>query len=85
MSGFVCPKCGADINIFRKGGGKRIAVDLSVPYLGSIPIDHNICSDSDNGLPFIAENKTSPATDAFAGIIQKLMQELDERKRQLEK
>ena len=85
MSGFVCPKCGAKINIFRIGGGKRIAEDLSIPYLGSIPIDPNICNDSDNGLPFIAENKTSPATEAFAGIIEKLIKELDEREGQFEK
>ncbi|MCW3996055.1 MAG: Mrp/NBP35 family ATP-binding protein [Candidatus Bathyarchaeota archaeon] len=72
MSGFVCPECGAEINIFRTGGGKRIADDLSVPYLGSIPIDPNVCNDSDNGLPFIAENKNSPATKAFREIVEKI-------------
>jgi ATP-binding protein involved in chromosome partitioning len=72
MSGFVCPDCGAKINIFRTGGGKKIAEDLSVPYLGSIPIDPNICTDSDEGLPFIVENKTSPATKAFAEIVKKI-------------
>jgi ATP-binding protein involved in chromosome partitioning len=74
MSGFVCPECKAKINIFRTGGGKRIAEDLSVPYLGSIPIDPNICNDSDNGLPFIAENKKSSATKAFIEIVEKIDQ-----------
>jgi ATP-binding protein involved in chromosome partitioning len=77
MSGFVCPDCGAKINIFKAGGGKNIAEDLSIPYLGSIPIDPNICSDSDNGLSFIAENKTSPATQAFAEIVKKIDQFLE--------
>ncbi len=74
MSGFTCPDCGAKVNIFQTGGGKRIAEALSVPYLGSIPIDPHICNDSDNGLPFIAENKISPATKAFGEIIQKIEQ-----------
>jgi ATP-binding protein involved in chromosome partitioning len=79
MSGFVCPDCGAKINIFRSGGGKAIADDLSVPYLGSIPIDPDICNDSDNGLPFIVENKNSPATKAFMEIVEKIVQFLVEK------
>jgi len=79
MSGFVCPDCGAKIDIFRTGGGKKVADDLSIPYLGSIPIDPNICSDSDNGLPFIAENKTSPATKAFTEIVQNIKQFLGDQ------
>jgi ATP-binding protein involved in chromosome partitioning len=74
MSGFVCPECGAKVNIFKTGGGKKIAEDLSVPYLGSIPIDPEICNDSDNGLAFIVENKTSHATRAFTEIVEKIDQ-----------
>jgi ATP-binding protein involved in chromosome partitioning len=77
MSGFVCPDCGAKVNIFRAGGGKKIAEDLSIPYLGSIPIDPNICIDSDNGVPFVAENKTSPTIEAFAEIVKKIEQYIE--------
>jgi ATP-binding protein involved in chromosome partitioning len=80
MSGFVCPDCGAKVNIFRTGGGKKIAEDLLVPYLGSIPLDPRICSDSDNGLPFIAGNTASPATKAFAEIVTKIEQFLESKK-----
>jgi len=79
MSGFVCPDCGAKVNIFRSGGGKKIADDLSVPYLGSIPLDPKICNDSDNGLPFIVQNKTSPATQAFEEIVKKIKQFLESK------
>jgi ATP-binding protein involved in chromosome partitioning len=72
MSGFICPECGAKVNIFKTGGGKKIAEDMSVPLLGSIPIDPSICNDSDNGLAFITENKTSPAVKAFMEIVQKI-------------
>ena len=77
MSGFVCPDCGARVDIFRSGGGKKIADDSSVTFLGSIPIDPNICNDSDNGLAFIVENKNSPASKAFTEIVKKIDQFLE--------
>ena len=74
MSGFVCPECGAKLDIFKTGGGKTIADELSVPYLGKIPIDPAICIDSDRGTPFAAEKNASPAAKAFAEIITKIKQ-----------
>jgi ATP-binding protein involved in chromosome partitioning len=79
MSGFVCPKCGTEINIFKVGGGQKIAEDLSVPFLGSIPIDPEICRDSDNGMPFITEHVDSPATKAFMEIVKKIERFLEQR------
>ena len=72
MSGFVCPKCGAEIEIFKVGGGKKIAEDLKVPFLGKVPIDPEICEDSDRGTPFITEHMDSPATKAFMEIVKKI-------------
>jgi ATP-binding protein involved in chromosome partitioning len=74
MSGFVCPECGATLDIFKAGGGKKVAEELSVPYLGKIPIDPAICVDSDSGTPFVAENKDSPAVKAFTEIVMKIKQ-----------
>ncbi|MGD8506971.1 MAG: Mrp/NBP35 family ATP-binding protein [Candidatus Bathyarchaeota archaeon] len=71
MSGFVCPQCGVETNIFKTGGGQRIAKDMSVPFLGGIPIDPEICSDSDKGSSFIIEHGDSPATKAFMEIVTK--------------
>ena len=73
MSGFVCPKCGEKIDIFKIGGGQKIAEDLSIPFLGNIPIDPEVCRDSDNGIPFIIEHKNSPATKAFMEIVTKIV------------
>jgi len=72
MSGFVCPNCGAEIDIFKVGGGEKISKDLNVPFLGRIPIDPKICEDSDKGLPFIIEHADSPSVKAFAGIVRKI-------------
>ncbi|KAJ3091710.1 Cytosolic Fe-S cluster assembly factor nubp1 [Quaeritorhiza haematococci] len=44
MSGFVCPKCTKQSLIFppTTGGGSKMAEDLGVPFLGSIPLDPRI-------------------------------------------
>lgn len=81
MSGFICPECGARIDIFKVGGGQKIAEDLSVPFLGSIPIDPEICRDSDNGMPFIIERADSPAAKAFAEIVKKVEDFLEQNER----
>lgn len=39
MAGFVCPNCSECTNVFSKGGGEAMAVEFSVPFLGSVPID----------------------------------------------
>jgi ATP-binding protein involved in chromosome partitioning len=74
LSGFVCPDCGKKIDIFKSGGGKRIARDLSVPYLGNIPIDPKVCDTSDSGTPFIAANPDEPTAKAFNKIVKKTEQ-----------
>jgi ATP-binding protein involved in chromosome partitioning len=72
MSGFVCPECGAEIDIFKAGGGKKIAKELSVQYLGKIPIDPSVCIDSDRGTPFVARGQVSTTVKAFAEIVEKI-------------
>jgi ATP-binding protein involved in chromosome partitioning len=79
MSGFICPNCGAKVDIFQTGGGKKIAKELNIPFLGSIPIDQSICEDADNGKPFILEHKDSPATKAFMEIVDKIEKYLETR------
>ncbi|MGC8999264.1 MAG: Mrp/NBP35 family ATP-binding protein [Candidatus Bathyarchaeia archaeon] len=80
MSRFVCPKCGTEVNIFKTGGGRKIAEDLAVPFLGSIPIDPEICTDSDDGKPFIIEHSDSAASKAFTDIVKKIEHYLEQRK-----
>ncbi len=81
MSGFVCPKCGEQVDIFKAGGGEKIAEDLAVPYLGKIPIDPEICRDSDRGSPFIIEHPNSPASKAFMNIVKKVEKFLEKKER----
>ena len=53
MSGFVCPKCGEITQILPAGGGRAIAQDMNVPFLGAIPLDPSIAEAGDEGKAFI--------------------------------
>ena len=78
MSGFVCPHCGWKTEIFESGGGKKMAEEMGVAFLGSIPIDPKIGVDSDKGEPFIIAQKNSAAAKAFMEIVDKVGTHLKE-------
>jgi len=70
MSGFACPKCGEITAIFRSGGGRRIAEDMNVPFLGSIPIDPRIAESCDNGHVFIHKQASSATAKVMCEIFK---------------
>lgn len=74
MSGFVCPRCGEVTTVFRSGAGRRIAEDMGVPFLGSIPMDPGVAEASDEGCPFIH----AYAKSATAGIMQEIIRPIAE-------
>ena len=79
MSGYICPSCGEKIGIFQSGGGKKMAEEAGVPFLGSIPLDPKIGVASDKGSPFVIEHADSPAAKAFIEIVKKVEAYLKER------
>ncbi|WP_435063867.1 Mrp/NBP35 family ATP-binding protein [Halobaculum sp. EA56] len=65
MSGFVCPDCGNEHEIFGKGGGKRFAADNDLPFLGGIPLDPSVRAGGDGGEPVVLDDESSEVGDAF--------------------
>lgn len=76
MSSFVCPECGAEIDIFGKGGGEKLAQLQDSQLLGSIPIDINIRKESDKGKPIMLQATDSGGKEAFGKIVTKIMEEM---------
>jgi len=72
MSGFVCPHCGKETEIFKKGGGEQLAKDSCVNFLGRVPLEPGIVTLADDGKPFCLRSKDSPAGKAFACIAANL-------------
>ena len=42
MSGYVCPSCSAVHDIFGKGGGRKLAEEMSLQVLGEVPLDPRV-------------------------------------------
>lgn len=77
MSGLLCPHCGEKIDLFKKGGGEKIAREMGVPLLGKIPIDPQIVESGDNGQPFMIKPDGSEASKAFHHIVDKIIKSGD--------
>jgi ATP-binding protein involved in chromosome partitioning len=72
MGSMVCPHCGQIIEVFGGDGGARVAEEMGVELLGSIPMDPRISADSDEGTPFIVRHPDSLAAKAFNRIVEKI-------------
>lgn len=68
MSILTCPHCNGEIDVFKSGGGRKIAEKMSVPFLGSIPLDPAITKSCDDGKAFTTANKNSPHFSIFKEI-----------------
>ena len=76
MSHFICPSCQHESDIFGKGGGEILANELSVPFLGRIPIYEPIRIGGDTGVPITIGERDSPAARAFRSTAQQLAAQL---------
>jgi ATP-binding protein involved in chromosome partitioning len=75
MSGFVCPDCSKRYDIFGSGGARKRAEELSVPFLGEVPINLQIREYGDGGKT--DANFDNPAVaDDLQGICYRLVKNL---------
>ena len=75
MSGMICPHCGEEVELFGKGGGKKIAEELKVPFLGAIPLDIEMRKAGDEGRPFIVRRGSgeSPTWKSVDKVMEALI------------
>jgi ATP-binding protein involved in chromosome partitioning len=66
MSGFVCEH-GTHHALFGEGGGERLAAELGVPLLGSVPLHESVAAGGDAGTP-VALDSASPLAAVFADL-----------------
>jgi ATP-binding protein involved in chromosome partitioning len=72
MSHYVCPECGREDSIFKRGGGRETAERLEVPFLGEIPIDRRVVIGGDSGTPIVELQPDSPAAVVYRAIAEKV-------------
>ena len=68
MSFFECPNCQHRTEVFRHGGGKNIAEQLDVPFLGHVPLDPAVVLGGDEGLPVVKRDPESSVAKALVEV-----------------
>jgi ATP-binding protein involved in chromosome partitioning len=68
MSGLICPHCKEEIDLFKTGGGEKIAAEMKIPFLGRIPLDPEMVICADEGSAFVNNHPDSIAAKAFFKI-----------------
>jgi ATP-binding protein involved in chromosome partitioning len=77
MSYLVCPHCNGEVDIFSRGGGKRMSEKFNVPFLGEIPIDPEIRKGGDEGSPIVISHPESPAAKAFMDVADRVLKTIE--------
>jgi len=77
MSGFVCPHCGEENDVMEKGGGKELAEELEVPYLGHIPLDPKSSEACDEGIPVVDKYPDCAASKATVAIVDRVLKNIE--------
>jgi Mrp family chromosome partitioning ATPase len=74
MSGFVCPNCKNESKIFKatSGGCEKMAEEMNIPFLGSIPIDPRLARACDEGKNFLSLYAESPTTECILSCVSKV-------------
>ena len=73
MSGYACPHCGKISDVLCASGGRQMAEELDIPYLGRIPLEEIASQDSDTGKPFVINHPESTAARCFKDIVDKIL------------
>jgi ATP-binding protein involved in chromosome partitioning len=74
MSGFTDPESGRRFDLFSSGGGQRLADEISVPLLGTVPLQPQLAALADAGEPILVAQPDSPAARSLREIANLLQQ-----------
>ena len=77
MCGLQLPGTDEVIDLFGRGGGEELAAELSVPFLGRIPLDMAVREAGDSGEPTVHSAPGSAAGRALAKVAERLLAALD--------
>lgn len=69
MSYLITPK-GERVDVFGQGGGRKLAKQAGVPFIGEIPMDPQVRIGGDAGQPIVVSHPGSAAGQAFKAISQ---------------
>ena len=72
MAVHVCSQCGHAEHIFGEGGGKRMAADYKMDYLGALPLDIQIRLQADGGRPTVVADPDGEVAGIYKAVARKV-------------
>ena len=72
MAVHVCSKCGHTEHIFGQDGGRKMAAEYSMDYLGALPLDINIRLQADNGRPTVVADPDGEVAALYKAVARQV-------------
>lgn len=72
MAVHVCSNCGHAEHIFGADGGKKMAAEYQMDYLGALPLDINIRLQADSGAPTVVSSPDSEAAGIYKAVARRV-------------
>ena len=79
MAVHVCEKCGHVEHIFGAEGGKRLAVEYKVDYLGALPLNLSIRERADSGRPSVVSEPEGEIAGLYKGVARQVAVKIAQR------
>jgi ATP-binding protein involved in chromosome partitioning len=72
MAVHVCSNCGHMEHIFGADGGKKMAADYNIDYLGALPLNMQIRLQADSGHPTVVSDPDSEVANLYKAVARKV-------------
>ena len=72
MAVHVCSQCGHAEHIFGEGGGKRMAAEYGIDYLGALPLAIKIREQADSGKPTVVADPESEIARIYKAVARQV-------------
>jgi ATP-binding protein involved in chromosome partitioning len=72
MAVHICSQCGHAEHIFGEGGGKRMADQYKMDYLGALPLDINIRLQADSGKPTVVADPDGEVAGIYTAVARQV-------------
>ena len=72
MAVHICSQCGHSEHIFGEDGGKKMAAEYKMDYLGALPLDMQIRLQADNGRPTVVADPDGDVAQLYKSVARKV-------------
>jgi ATP-binding protein involved in chromosome partitioning len=79
MAVHVCEKCGHVEHIFGEEGGKRLAAEYNMDYLGALPLNLSIRVQADNGRPSVVSDPDGEIAGLYKSVARQVAVKIAQR------